>query len=70
MVSLAVLTLSVFRLMLQPILIGSAAGIMVVARELAPRWPSTGFRWQVYDGVMVGLIFLLFVYVVLRIQTL
>lgn len=69
MVSLPVLLLSVARVLLQPILIGSAAMVLAITRELTPRWPS-GFRWQIYDGVLAALIFLLFVYLVLRIQTL
>lgn len=69
MASLAVLLLAVVRVMLQPILIGGVAATMAVARELTPRWPASGFSRQVYDGVLVALIFLLFVYVVLRIQT-
>jgi hypothetical protein len=70
MPTIAVLVASVVRVMLQPILIGSAAVVMVVAREITPKWPSHGFKWQMYDAVMAGLIFLLFVYVLLRIQTL
>ncbi|MGI0129427.1 MAG: hypothetical protein ACREDE_07100 [Thermoplasmata archaeon] len=70
MPSIAVLVASVVRVMLQPILIGSLAVVMVVARELTPGWPTRGFRWKLYDAVMAGLIFLLFVYVLLRIQTL
>lgn len=69
MVSLPVLLLSVARVLLQPILIGSAAMVLAVARELTPRWPSD-LRWRIYDGVLAGLVFLLFVYLVLRLQTL
>jgi hypothetical protein len=69
MASITVLVALVVRVMLQPILIGGAAVVMVVAREMAPRWWPPGFRLQIYDAVMVGLIFLLFVYVLLKIQT-
>ena len=69
MASLAVLLLAVVRVMLQPVLIGGVAGAMAIAREVTPRWPASGLLRQVYDGVLVALIILLFVYVVLRIQT-
>ncbi len=69
MVSLPVLLLAVARVMLQPIIIGGLAVTLAVVRELSPRWPS-GLRWQVFDGLLAGLVLLLFVYVLLRIQTL
>ena len=69
MASLAVLLLGVVRLIVQPILIGGVAAAMAIVRELTPGWPTRGFRRQFYDAVLVALIFLLFVYVVLRIQT-
>jgi hypothetical protein len=69
MPSIAVLIASVVRVILQPVLIGGAAAVLAIAREITPRWPS-GFRWQLYDAVLAGLVFLLFVYVLLRIQTL
>jgi hypothetical protein len=69
MASVTLLVAAVVRVILQPILIGGAAVVMAVVRELVPRWPS-GYRWQIYDALLAGLIFLLFVYTVLRIQTL
>ncbi len=69
MASITLLVASVVRVILQPVLIGGAAVVMAAARELVPRWPS-GYRWQIYDAVLAGLVFLLFVYTVLRIQTL
>ena len=69
MPSLAVLVLSLLRVWLSPIAIGGAAVVLAVARELTPRWPSSGFRWKIYDGLMVGLVLLLFVYAILKIQS-
>ena len=69
MASLAVLLLAVVRVLVQPVLIGGVAGAMAVAREITPRWPASGLLRQIYDAILVALIFLLFVYVVLRIQT-
>jgi hypothetical protein len=69
MPSIVVLIASVVRVMLQPVLIGGAAIVLAVTREISPRW-LTGFRSQLYDAVLAGLVLLLFVYVLLRIQTL
>lgn len=69
MTSIVVLVASVVRVILQPLIIGSAAIVLAVAREISPRWLS-GFRSQLLDVVLAALIFLLFVYVLLRIQTL
>ena len=68
MPSIVVLVASVVRVLIQPILIGIAAAVLAVIREISPRW-MRGFRAQLYDAVLAGLTFLLFVYVLLRIQT-
>lgn len=68
MASIVVLVASVVRVIIQPILIGSAAIVLAVAREISPRW-LTGVRSQILDVVLAALIFLLFVYVLLKIQT-
>jgi hypothetical protein len=69
MPSIAVLVASVVRVLIQPLLIGGLAVVMVVAREITPRWPSRGFKWKMYDALMVACIFLLFVYAIFTIQT-
>lgn len=69
MPSIAVLVASVVRVVLQPLLVGSVAGAMAVAREISPKWFS-GYRSQIYDAVLAALVFLLFVYVLVKIQTL
>ena len=68
MPSIVVLVGSVVRVILQPILIGSAAALLAVTREISPRWLK-GFRAQFYDALLAALVLLLFVYVLLRIQT-
>lgn len=56
-------------MILQPILIGGAAGVLSVVRELSPKWPTSGLRRQLYDALLAVLILILFIYVVLKIQT-
>lgn len=69
MPTIVVLVASVVRVMIQPVLIGSVAAVLAFTRELSPKW-FAGFKAQAYDAVLAGLVFLLFVYVLLRIQTL
>lgn len=68
MPSIVVLVASVVRVIIQPVLIGSAAALLAVTREISPKWLK-GFRGQLYDAVLAALVLLLFVYVLLRIQT-
>ena len=68
MATIVTLVASVVRVVIQPIVIGTSATILAVAREISPKW-LTGFRAQLLDVVLAGLVFLLFVYVLLQIQT-